>query len=173
MSIANICFFVASSVSLYHQPHPSSTGHNQEEVRAKQRFPSSSQVEKSCNLKNHPNRLQVMFTLFVLMGIPWMTEIIMLYAAESFSAAVTDVFNILTGLVVFMLLVCKPNIVRLLCKRYPRFDRLVATISNQPFFKFITRNNSKCSEKPVKSTVKTSVNTSVNTEPRINDAARY
>lgn len=76
------------------------------------------------------------FILFVLMGIPWITEIITYYTSENLpSVFISDMFNVLTGFTVFLLFACRPNIFRLLRKRYLVIDKLAMFITQQTAWK--------------------------------------
>lgn len=59
------------------------------------------------------------------MGISWLMDIISFFVggdAESWIA--TDIFNILTGVIVFIMFVCKPTVWSRLKNRFPCLERL-------------------------------------------------
>ena len=53
------------------------------------------------------------------MGVSWMTEIIsFLVGGSAYIWIPTDILNILTGIVVFFIFVCRPNVWSLLKRRF-------------------------------------------------------
>lgn len=63
-------------------------------------------------------RIRVMITLFILKGIPWVSEVITFHTEVSFYISVIpDSINVLTGVFIFVLFVCKPSVIKLLKKR--------------------------------------------------------
>lgn len=72
----------------------------------------------------YPCRLRVIFSLFILMGVSWMTEVISFAAGGvAYIWLLTDMFNILTGVFIFVIFVCKPNVWKLLKMKFPCFER--------------------------------------------------
>lgn len=71
------------------------------------------------------NRFRVIFSLFILMGVSWMTEIIS-YAVggKAYDWFFTDILNILTGVFIFFIFVCKPNVWKLLKLKCPCLKKL-------------------------------------------------
>jgi hypothetical protein len=54
------------------------------------------------------------------MGVPWTTEIITFLADASFeSALVTDIFNIISPLFIFIILVCRPSVWKMIKLKFP------------------------------------------------------
>lgn len=53
------------------------------------------------------------------MGIPFVTEIISFYTQSSFKASVvTDLINVLNGVFIFIMFVCKDSVIKMLKKRF-------------------------------------------------------
>jgi len=72
-------------------------------------------------------RFRVMFSIFILMGVSWMMEIISFVVggvSKEYIWIPTDVINILTGLFIFVIFVCKRNVWKLLAQKWVFFDRL-------------------------------------------------
>ena len=72
-------------------------------------------------------RFRVMFSIFILMGVSWMMEIISFVVggiAKEYIWIPTDVINILTGLFIFVIFVCKRNVWKLLAKKWSVFERI-------------------------------------------------
>ena len=66
-----------------------------------------------------------MFGLFVLMGVSWLMEVISFWVGRSAYIWIpTDIINICTGIVVFVLFVMKPNVWKMLKTKYPSLKRL-------------------------------------------------
>lgn len=59
------------------------------------------------------------------MGVSWLTEIIS-YAVggDAYNWFFTDIINILTGVYVFVIFVCKPKVWKLLKLKFPCLERL-------------------------------------------------
>jgi G protein-coupled receptor Mth (Methuselah protein) len=76
----------------------------------------------------HPNcRFKVILSLFLLMGVPWTTEIITFLAKASFeSALVTDIFNIISPFFIFIIFVCKPSVWKMFKLKFPRLNPLIS-----------------------------------------------
>lgn len=79
--------------------------------------------------REHWTRFVILVSLFIVMGVSWVTEIITFAISQnsktSFEAImVTDIFNILTGFYVFIIFVCKPSVWKMLKKKFlPRSKR--------------------------------------------------
>ncbi len=59
------------------------------------------------------------------MGIPWIMDIVsFLVGGNAEHWITTDIFNILTGVVVFIMFVCKPTVWSRLRNRFPCLERL-------------------------------------------------
>ena len=70
-------------------------------------------------------RFRIIFSLFLLMGVSWMNELISFVAKGPSSVWIfTDVLNILTGVYVFIIFVCKPKVLKLLKKRLPFVEQV-------------------------------------------------
>ena len=64
-------------------------------------------------------RIRVIFSLSILMGVFWIMELVSFAVDNSYNAwYIFDAFNILTGVFVFFLFVCKPKVWNLLKKRF-------------------------------------------------------
>ncbi|GBP46521.1 G-protein coupled receptor Mth2 [Eumeta japonica] len=70
------------------------------------------------------DRFFIYIKLFVIMGINWLLEVIgVIYEGPTEVWEYTDIYNIFTGLAIFLLFVCKKNTLKLFKKRYyPRTD---------------------------------------------------
>ena len=65
------------------------------------------------------NRIRVIFSLSILMGIFWTMELLSFAVDNSYTVwYIFDTLNILTGVFVFFLFVCKPKVWNLLKKRF-------------------------------------------------------
>ncbi|EFX83096.1 hypothetical protein DAPPUDRAFT_240555 [Daphnia pulex] len=85
-----------------------------------QRSVESSQV---INVLHKGQRFKVILSLFLLMGVPWTTEIITFMADASYeSALVTDIFNIILPIFIFIIFVCKPSVWKMLKQKFPRLS---------------------------------------------------
>ena len=73
------------------------------------------------------NRTLVIFSLFLLMGLTWVTEIIsgMTEEHNTMYSIPTDIVNILTGVFVFILFVWKKKVRRLLRKKFLPVERII------------------------------------------------
>lgn len=59
------------------------------------------------------------------MGVSWMTEIISyIVGGDAYNWFFTDIINILTGVYVFVIFVCKPKVWKLLKTKFPSLERL-------------------------------------------------
>ncbi|XP_046636275.1 probable G-protein coupled receptor Mth-like 3 isoform X1 [Daphnia pulicaria] len=89
-----------------------------------QRSAESSQVT---NVLHNGQRFRVILSLFLLMGVPWTTEIITFMADASFeSALVTDIFNIILPIFIFIIFVCKPSVWKMLKQKFPRLSPFIS-----------------------------------------------
>ena len=82
-------------------------------------------------------RFRVIFSVFTLMGISWMMEIISFAAGKVTSNWIwvpTDIINILTGFFIFVIFVCKRNVWNLLKKKWRLLERLEKTITRSDRF---------------------------------------
>ena len=59
------------------------------------------------------------------MGLSWLTELISFaVGGDAYNWFFTDIVNILTGVYVFIIFVCKPKVWKLLKLKYPSLERL-------------------------------------------------
>ena len=68
-----------------------------------------------------------MFSIFILMGVSWMMEIISFVVggiSKEYIWIPTDIINILTGIFIFVIFVCKRNVWKLLTQKWVVFDRI-------------------------------------------------
>lgn len=68
--------------------------------------------------------VKVIFSLFFLMGVTWVTEIVSFAIGTSYAWIPTDVLNILTGIFIFVIFVCKRNVWKLLKQKWEPLDQL-------------------------------------------------
>ena len=69
----------------------------------------------------------MIFSLFILMGLSWMMEVISFAVGGSAYIWIpTDIINILTGVFIFVIFVCKPNVWKLLKLKCPCLEGLDA-----------------------------------------------
>ena len=81
----------------------------------------------------------MILSLFLLMGVPWTTEIITFMADSSFeSALVTDIFNIISPLFIFIIFVCKPSVWKMLKLKFPSLSSFISACD-----KIVSRKNLK------------------------------
>ena len=67
----------------------------------------------------------MIFSLFILMGVSWMMEIISFWVGEiAYLWIPTDILNISTGVFVFIIFVCKPHVWKLLKIKCPYLVKL-------------------------------------------------
>lgn len=120
--LSNICFFIMTAMSLCRKENNSSASR----YHARQKFFS-------------------IFSIFILMGILWITEIISYYVGGSLYIWIPmDLINILTGIFVFFLFACRPNVWKLLKLKFPRLqrlDRCCPTCMNPPPSEEAQQNN--------------------------------
>ena len=63
--------------------------------------------------------MRVIFSLFILMGISWIMEIVSwLVGGSAYYWIPSDVFNILMGVFIFIIFVCKKKVRKLLAQKY-------------------------------------------------------
>lgn len=95
--LSNLIFFVLTAIRLH-------------QTRLDSAFATKNQQNKQ--------NCMVIFGLFVLMGIGWVTEIVTWSIPDSVYYSIpTDILNILTGLFIFCIFVCKRKVLRLLRNR--------------------------------------------------------
>jgi len=62
------------------------------------------------------------------MGIPWIVDIVLFFMSMSVSSwPATEIFYILTGVIAFILFICKPTVWSRLRNRFPFLERLDAS----------------------------------------------
>lgn len=72
-----------------------------------------------------PIRIQVTLSLFVLMGVTWILEVIgFAVGGDSSRWFASDILNILTGVFIFIIFICKPKVWKLMQTNYPFLKRL-------------------------------------------------
>ena len=70
-------------------------------------------------------RFRIILCLFVLMGVSWVMEIVSFWVGGSAYIWIpTDILNILTGVFVFVIFVCKRRIWKSLKNRIPSLNNL-------------------------------------------------
>ncbi|XP_046644908.1 G-protein coupled receptor Mth2-like isoform X2 [Daphnia pulicaria] len=116
--LSNIVFFVMTAVLLYRASVDAAFAVNS--AHAKQKF-------------------RVIFSLFILMGVSWMMEVISFAVGGSAYIWIpTDILNILTGVFIFVIFVCKPNVWKLLKLKCPCLKRLDGCCPS-----YMTRSNTR------------------------------
>jgi len=98
--VSNIVFFVLTAVQLYR---------------------ASVDVAFATNNNNAKQKFRVMFSIFILMGVSWMMEIVSFGGGgvtKDYIWIPTDVINILTGIFIFVIFVCKKNVWKLLRQKW-------------------------------------------------------
>lgn len=111
--ISNVCFFIATAIAiLYHNKH---TAHR-----------LSDSESRRYDKKKH--KFNMYLKLFVVMGISWSMGIILwlINANDSIPQIVWNIsytIDILQGIPIFIIYVCKKKILRLLLKRFGYHDR--------------------------------------------------
>lgn len=84
-------------------------------------------------------RFRVIFSLFILMGVSWMMEVISFaVGGPAYFWIPTDILNILTGVFIFVIFVCKPNVWKLLKVKCPCLQRLDSCCPS-----YMTRSNTR------------------------------
>ena len=69
-------------------------------------------------------RFRTILSLFMLMGVSWVMEIVSFWVGGSaYTWIPTDILNILTGVLVFIILICKPRVLNLLKGEIPFLKR--------------------------------------------------
>ncbi|XP_043673899.1 G-protein coupled receptor Mth2-like isoform X1 [Vespula pensylvanica] len=101
----NLCLFISTALKI--QQHKRDTAHHL----------------RSSESRRHDDNKQwfnLYLKLFIVMGITWSTEIIstLWKGSDNYIWYITDVVNTLQGLIIFITLVCKEKIKRLLLKRF-------------------------------------------------------
>ncbi|GBP46516.1 G-protein coupled receptor Mth2 [Eumeta japonica] len=85
--------------------------------------------------RSHQQRFGVYLKLSVVMGISWILEVISALKPELNIWKVTDLYNLLTGLFIFVIFICKKKIFRMLKKRCLRYFKRYNRDKNQSFGK--------------------------------------
>ncbi|XP_021200188.3 G-protein coupled receptor Mth2 [Helicoverpa armigera] len=68
--------------------------------------------------RTHRHRFMVYLKLSVVMGLNWVLEIVSFLYPDFSMWYLSDAYNILIGLAIFLIFVCKKKILKKLCKRY-------------------------------------------------------
>jgi len=114
--LSNIVFFVLTATKLYQ---------------------ASIETAFATNNNRNKQKFRVIFSLFILMGVSWMMEIIS-FAAGDFTAEwiwiPTDIINISTGIFIFIIFVCKKSVWNLLKKKWGMLNRLEKAIARSGRF---------------------------------------
>ena len=132
MNLANVVLFFWTAIYFYKSSAPGVANNKRYSFIPKvlpliQRLYQSVELFLINSFFFHPNvyrlsRFRVIFSLFFLMGVSWMTEAISFLIHGDFTHWVfVDVVNILTGLFVFIIFVCKPKVWKLLKLRVSTF----------------------------------------------------
>ncbi|XP_055382135.1 G-protein coupled receptor Mth2-like isoform X2 [Condylostylus longicornis] len=79
-----------------------------------------SRVMDKRNLKSERNQFHIFLRLFVIMGVSWVAEIASYFVGQQYQHFfyVTDFFNVMQGLLIFILFVLKNDTKKLILKRY-------------------------------------------------------
>ncbi|XP_036138668.1 G-protein coupled receptor Mth2 isoform X2 [Monomorium pharaonis] len=105
--ISNICFFIATTVTIMYQ-----NKHTSKKLRD----------SESKRHNENKQRFNMYLKLFIVMGISWVMEIIAWSVeADLVPSAIwypTDIINALQGFIIFIIFVCTKKIKHLLLKRY-------------------------------------------------------
>ncbi|XP_025995097.1 G-protein coupled receptor Mth2 [Solenopsis invicta] len=103
--ISNICFFIATTVTIIYQ-----------NIR------TAHQLRDSESKRHNENkqRFKMYLKLFIVMGISWTMEIIawLINSVPSYVWYPTNIINSLQGLIIFIIFVCKKKIKQQLLKRF-------------------------------------------------------
>lgn len=126
--LSNIVFFIMTAVLLYRASIDAAFAVNS--AHAKQKYDSLSvffinDLMIIILFYLHVCRFRVIFSLFILMGVSWMMEVISFAVGGSAYIWIpTDILNILTGVFIFVIFVCKPNVWKLLKTKCPCLEGL-------------------------------------------------
>ncbi|XP_011160163.1 G-protein coupled receptor Mth2-like [Solenopsis invicta] len=103
--ISNICFFIATTLSIMYQ-----------NIRIAKQLRHS---ESKCHNENK-QRFKMYLKLFIVMGISWIMEILawLIDSMPSYVWYPTNMLNSLQGLIIFIIFVCTKNIKQQLLKQY-------------------------------------------------------
>ncbi len=137
--LSNIVFFVMTAVLLYRASVDAAFAVNS--AHAKQKYTDDDPVimNESCLTTCLEYRFRVIFSLFILMGVSWMMEVISFAVGGSAYIWIpTDILNILTGVFIFVIFVCKPNVWKLLKLKCPCLKRLDRCCPS-----YMTRSNTR------------------------------
>lgn len=103
---ANLIFFILTAVKIAQIKKQTSV------LKSKESSTHDSQ-------RNDKQRLFLYIKLFIVMGVNWLLEVISaLYPELDNFWRFTDAYNVLIGLIIFIIFVCKRKIFRLIKKRY-------------------------------------------------------
>ncbi|XP_075977842.1 putative G-protein coupled receptor Mth-like 3 [Anticarsia gemmatalis] len=79
------------------------------------------EIKKQTKVLNRKDqqRFVLYIKLFIVMGVNWLLEVVSsLYATEHYIWKFTDAYNVLIGLIIFIIFVCKKNTLKMIRKRY-------------------------------------------------------
>ncbi|KAL0838634.1 hypothetical protein ABMA28_016716 [Loxostege sticticalis] len=111
MILANWVFFVMTAFNIWRLSRGSDV------LRAAD---SSASGSASAH-KNSKQRLIVYLKLSVLMGLSWILEVVSSSSPDFGGWYITDCYNVLIGVVIFIIFVCKRKVLNMLKKRYTNF----------------------------------------------------
>ncbi|XP_026327097.1 G-protein coupled receptor Mth2-like isoform X2 [Hyposmocoma kahamanoa] len=106
LCVANLVFFILTAVKIAQIKHQTSVLKSKESSMHDQH-------------RNDKQRLTLYIKLFIVMGVNWILEVVSaLYPQHAHIWRYMDAYNVLIGLIIFIIFVCKRKIFRLMKKRY-------------------------------------------------------
>ncbi|EFX83019.1 hypothetical protein DAPPUDRAFT_316132 [Daphnia pulex] len=87
----------------------------------------SVESSKVTNVSRNKQRFKVILSLFVLMCLPWSIGMIFFMAGINFNRLVTGIFNALLPIFIFIILICKPSVWKMLKLKFPRMSPFFLT----------------------------------------------
>ncbi|RVE50936.1 hypothetical protein evm_004503 [Chilo suppressalis] len=106
LCLANMVFFILTAVKIT-------------QIKQQTSVLKSKESSKHDQHKKDTQRLLLYVKLFAVMGINWILEVISALYPEIYGIwRVTDAYNVLIGLIIFIIFVCKKKIYYLIKKRY-------------------------------------------------------
>ncbi|XP_049873704.1 G-protein coupled receptor Mth2-like isoform X3 [Pectinophora gossypiella] len=106
LCVANMLFFILTALKIA-------------QIRKQTSVLKSKESTMHDQHRNDQQRLLLYVKLFAVMGINWLLEVISaLYPDADYLWRYTDAYNVLIGLITFIIFVCKRKIFRLMKKRY-------------------------------------------------------
>ncbi|XP_035439692.2 G-protein coupled receptor Mth2 isoform X1 [Spodoptera frugiperda] len=91
--------------------------------------------------RTHRQRFMVYLKLSIVMGLNWLLEIISFLYPGFKMWYITDAYNILIGLAIFLIFVCKKKILKKLIKRYLHFEKMHWNPSSKSYTSSISDSN--------------------------------